>query len=100
MDLMTVYDRLAALHDDDAGFEAERKRVLQEDFDRAPADRRREWFELQNELNLLRGTLTPEQFRGALFHRMTENIENIADLVQSMHATLQPRPQAARSSSR
>jgi hypothetical protein len=100
MDLMTIYDRLAGLHDDAAGFEAERLRVLQEDFDRAPADRRREWFELQNELNLLRNTLPPEQFRGALFRRMTENIENIADLVQSMHSTLQPRASANRAATR
>jgi hypothetical protein len=100
MDLMTIYDRLAGFHEDAAGFEAERQRVLQEDFDRAPADRRREWFELQNELNLLRSTLTPEQFRGALFRRMTENIENIADLVQSMHSTLHPHPNTARATPR
>ena len=37
MDLMTIYDRLAGLHEDAAGFEAERQRVLQEDFDRAAA---------------------------------------------------------------
>ena len=100
MDLMTIYDRLAALHDDPAAFETERLRVLQEDFDRAPAERRREWFELQNELNLLRSTLTPEQFRGALCRRMTENIENIADLFQSMHSTLQPRPSTSRTATR
>jgi hypothetical protein len=88
MDLMKIFDRLVGLSHDQERFEQERQEILLEDFSNAPAERRTMWLQLQNELNLLRLHLSPEQFRAELCRRMSDSLENMEDLFASMRVHL------------
>jgi hypothetical protein len=77
---------------DPEAFELYRQDLIADLIESLPLEKQGQWWAYQNELDLMREQLSPEDFQRFLFHGMANNVENLGDKFMEINHLLREPP--------